>query len=113
MIWIVFTGKELFRKKTRKFAVMMEGRNVCLKIAGTDLGGRLGFFTTRWVEADGPEAASNTALNMVRQELARRRLENEPSDPPLLTVTEVNELKSFDEVIPPGEGFTFFPEENN
>ena len=94
---------------SRKFKVFLEGRNVL-----ADLGGerrRYGFYTTRFVEALREAEASHLAQRSVVEEFAAI-IQNEPADPPTITVEEVTELASFDGLPVPGTGASWFPEED-
>lgn len=106
-----------------KFVVMIEGRN-CLMIAPEPKGlkrlkkssrpipsERLGFFTTRCVEAVDAGAAKEVALDLVADELrGKKMIQNAAENPPTLTISEVRILEP-SESMPLGKGFTFFPEE--
>lgn len=72
---------------------------------------RLGFFTTRCVEAVNADAAGELALKLVADELRERKIiQNPASNPPTLTIAEVRNLAP-SELTPSTKGFSFFPEE--
>jgi hypothetical protein len=72
----------------------------------------LGFFTTRYIEADNPTIAENKARDLIINELDRVIL-NEPSDRPSMHVEKLEELRSFGDNPSPGAGFTWFLEESS
>ncbi len=91
---------------TKKYSVMLEGRNIYLNRGRIE---RMGFFTTRWVEAISKDEAEKMAVELVNQELeALGILRNSPEDPPTFVVEKVREVDSFGDFIVPGKGFTFF-----
>jgi hypothetical protein len=93
---------------TKKYSVMVEGKNIYLNRGHVE---RMGFFTTRWVEAISKGEAEKMAVEFVKQELqALNVLCNSPEDPPVFVVKKVREVDSFDDFIVPGKGFTFFQE---
>jgi len=67
-----------------------------------------GFYTTRYLKAKDEDDACNVALDLVRREIQLYAVSLENFE---LTVKEVVEVESFEGQFPPGEGFTFFPEE--
>jgi len=67
-----------------------------------------GFHTTRYLKAKDEDDACNVALDLVRREIQLYAVSLENFE---LTVKEVVEVESFEGQFPPGEGFTFFPEE--
>lgn len=88
---------------------MIEGSNVFLNHGNIE---RMGFFTTRWIEAKTGEDAEQMGLAHVRQELeSLSALCNSPADPPILSVVEVREVESFGDKIVPGKGFSLFKDE--
>jgi hypothetical protein len=70
---------------------------------------RMGFYTTRFVEAPDPAQAEYAAVDVLRKE---RKLEslNERDDPPRVFVDEVEEVSAAD-VPAVVQGFVFFPDE--
>ncbi len=94
-----------------RYRVMLNGKNFWMKV--DDEPQRLGFYTTRFVEAPNSDQARQHALRLVREDpkLAGMVL-NESSDPPMLSVGEIEEVESFEEFesVPPG--FTFYPDES-
>jgi hypothetical protein len=85
---------------------MVEGKNVYLDRGNVQ---RMGFFTTRWIEAFSEEGAANMAIDLVKQELrAVSGMRNDPSDPPIYTVEKIQEIDSFEGFNAPGRGFSFY-----
>lgn len=57
---------------------------------------RHGFLTFRFVEAADAKAAEIEAVAMVRNvERLRELVQNAPDDPPIMDVTEIEEMESF------------------
>jgi len=69
---------------------------------------RMGFFTTRFVEAKNPDEAELAAVDLLRSEGKLKPL-NDPSDSPRVFASEIEEIEESD--IPPVGGFAFFPDE--
>ena len=88
----------------------MRERNFWLKLEGEPQ--RLGFYTTRFVEARNSEAAEATAVQVVREDPKLQRTLNDRSDPPMIFAEEVSEVVERDPEYP-NTGYTFFPEEND
>ncbi|MCZ8133316.1 MAG: hypothetical protein O9284_18780 [Steroidobacteraceae bacterium] len=90
-----------------RYRVVLEGRNFWLTLDDTPA--RVGFYTTRCVEAAGPAEAEHAAIDLLRAEGQLAPL-NEPDDPPLVFVDEIEEVgpeEGSDEV----SGFAFFADE--
>ena len=105
---------EPVNSRAKKFEVFLEGTNVCLMIEGDPPNRRYGFYTTRWLEASDENAASETALRMVKLELDERKASGqEARDLPRIWVSEIFEVDTFKEIVAPGQGFTFFPVDDN
>jgi hypothetical protein len=96
----------------RSYRVLLEGRPVLLTDAETQEILRLGFFTTRWVRADSPDAACRKARELVVQALEAKGTKNPPDEPTVITVSEVVEVGWLERLRrASGIGFLFFPEE--
>lgn len=94
----------------RKYIVRLEGRNFLIQNLDTARPRKLGFFTTRLVEAPDSESAEVCAIDLARMELASLQVVlNDSADPPTIKVDEMWEVEQFDGE-PPGKGFTFYPE---
>jgi hypothetical protein len=92
----------------KKFEIMIEGKNFLIRI--DDEIRRVGFFTTRFVEANNAAAAEGRALDLVRDEL-RDRVLNERTNPPMMFIKRMDEVSSFGDRSVPGKGFSWYPED--
>lgn len=93
----------------KKYAVMIEGKNIYMNRGQV---ARMGFFTTRWIEAENPHEAEMIALRHVKTELEKFNvLCNTPDDPPDILIERIKEVSSFGENFVPGSGFTFYEDE--
>lgn len=89
---------------------MINGKNFHLK--RDEVSERLGFFTTRFVEASSIEEAELTAINLIKQDSwLRSATLNDKNDPPMLYVDEIAELSELPEK--QGFGFTFYPDRDD
>ncbi len=91
----------------KKYKVLIEGGNCLLHAQKSPQ--KYGFFTTRFIEAQDSSNAEKIAIDLIRGELLEKVL-NDPSDPPLLSLSEIREVESFDNHLVPGTGFTWYPE---
>lgn len=67
---------------------------------------RIGFYTTRWVEADSPETAEIMAVDVIRQDSYWKHLQSFTTAPlPTIYVEEIVEVKN---VTGPNKGYTFY-----
>jgi hypothetical protein len=94
----------------KKFRIFVRGENFLINLDGVNQ--KLGFYTTRFVEADDEEAAEYAVMDLLRSDpkLVKGVL-NEESDPPMMYAEEIEELQSFETFPIPAHGFTFYPEE--
>lgn len=92
----------------KKFKVTVEGVNFLVRVDTETT--KLGFFTTRFVEAQDEQEAENKTMDMLRVEL-ETLVQNDKSDSPIMFVEEIDELDSFGEFRVPGTGFTWYPDE--
>lgn len=93
-----------------KYKVMLNGRNFLISLEGTVQ--KLGFFTTRWVEANDPNEAELQAVALVKNDSdLRAAVKNEHADPPIIHLEEVVEVADFEGVQVPGAGYSFYAEE--
>ena len=90
--------------------VYLNGGNFWLKVEGEPK--RLGFYTTRYVEADNAGAAEKVAVQMLREEEKLQGVLNDPSDPPMIYAEDVSEVE-LGESIMPHVGYTFYLEEDD
>jgi hypothetical protein len=85
---------------------MVEGKNIVLRGREQE---KLGFFTTRWVEASNQQEAERLAIDFVNEELASLSAVGNPKDdPPKLVVEKIRKVDSFGDVPVPGKGFSFY-----
>ena len=72
---------------------------------------KYGFFTTRFVEATNADAAENAAVQMIRETQRLRDLvRNAPGDPPVMDVTGITAMESFDGIKNLEPGFAWYEE---
>ena len=92
----------------KNFRVFVRGQNFLINLDDRDQ--KVGFYTTRYVEAPNEEAAEYAVMDMLRGDpkLAKGVL-NDKSDPPVMFAEEVEEIDSFAGVKIPG--FAFYPDE--
>ena len=93
-----------------KFKVMLRGENFNVALDGPVA--KLGFYTTRFVEADTPDAAEQAAVDVVRQDSRLQGIvRNAPTDPPMIYLESLSEIPSFDGCPVPGAGYTWFSDD--
>lgn len=69
----------------------------------------MGFYTTRFVEAETPEKAEDLAVRQIRgDDKLRKAVINDKSDPPMIYAEEIEMLETFEGIKLPGTGYTFF-----
>jgi hypothetical protein len=95
----------------KKFRVMLEGRNF---LFNSDEGRKvMGFYTTRFVEAENPKEAENLSVELIKNDSKLKdSVLNERSDPPEIYLESIDELESFGGNSVPGNGYTFYPDED-
>jgi hypothetical protein len=92
-----------------RYQVEINGQNVLLEVDGRVA--KYGFFTTRFVEAVDRSAAENAAVGMIREtERLRDLVRNTSGDPPIMDVTQIVELESFDGIKNREPGFVWYEE---
>ena len=105
--WIGFYKDRMMRK----YRVVLNGVNFWLTL--DDQPQRLGFYTTRFVEADNVEMAENHAVQLIRDDPNLFPLVlNEQSDPPMVYVEDIEEIDSFEGAGELNTGYTFYPDED-
>ncbi len=88
----------------------MRGQNFLLNLDGKV--GKLGFYTTRFVEAKNDADAEDVAISTLRNDSTLRAdVLNDKSDAPMLFAEEIAELESFDGLNMPGTGFSFYADD--
>lgn len=94
----------------KKFRVFVRGENFLINL--DDVEQKLGFYTTRYVEARNKEAAEHVVMDMLRDDpKLTNGVLNDKSDPPMMYAEEVEEIDSFAALPLPGAGFAFYPDE--
>ncbi len=92
-----------------KYQVEINGQNFLIDMEGQIA--RYGFFTTRFVEARDTADAENVAVQMLRETQRLRDLvRNGPDDPPIMDVTTIIELESFEGIENLEPGFAWYVE---
>lgn len=89
-----------------KFRVLLHGTNLEVLRDGEVY--RLGFYATRYVDADGSESAKNAAIENIWQEEQIRLRINSASRPLLVDAEEVQVVKPEQGHATSGSGFTFY-----
>lgn len=93
----------------KKYKVLVRGQNFLLDLNGQVE--KVGFYTTRFVEAENEGQAEDNAISMLRADSKLCDVVLNPqSDTPMLFVEEITQLDSFEGVGVPGAGFTFYRE---
>ena len=87
---------------------MVEGANFLITF--DDEPTKVGFFTTRYVEAQDPREAEAKAMDMLKAELSDL-VENDMTDSPVMFLEDITELDSFFDSPTPGTGFSWFPDD--
>ena len=98
-------------RNSKKYKVLVRGENFLMNLDGKNQ--RLGFYTTRFVEAQNEEGAEEKAIALLRDDpKLRSSVLNDQSDAPVMFAEEIVELTSFDGLKMPGTGFVFYPKES-
>jgi hypothetical protein len=88
------------------FRVLVRGENFQMKLSGTV--GTFGFFATRFVEVESPEAVESAAVDVIRKDPELKgTVLNDMSNPPMVFVDEIKQV-SQSAVQKEIHGFTFF-----
>jgi hypothetical protein len=90
------------------YRVQLKGLNFWLKI--DDKPKRVGFFTTRFVEADDEDQAELKAVNLLGDDPKLHGALNERGDPPEIVIEEIDEVSAA-QVAPALQGYSFFIDE--
>jgi hypothetical protein len=90
-----------------KFSVVIEGKNFPARML-SDAASPVGFFATRFIEANDAKAAELTAVQMLKDEFMPLLGEPLPQDgTPTLHLDEISEVSEFP-AQPPGSGASWF-----
>lgn len=94
----------------KQYKVLVRGENFLINLDGVNQ--KVGFYTTRFVEAESEKEAEYAVMDMLRSdpELIQVVL-NEESALPVMFAEEIEELESFKGLPVAGAGFSFYPEE--
>jgi hypothetical protein len=97
-----------------RYRVLINGRNFLLRVTdGKDRIEKYGFYATRDVEAESFEGAELIAVDLIRNEEQIKEVTlNTASDPPMLFLEEIRELKPGEESIN-GSGYTYYREDED
>ena len=91
------------------YSVTIRGENFCLKLNGEPA--RLGFYTTRFVEAGSVREAEYAAIDLLRADDKLQDVLNDKDDPPMMFVEEIEEIETEEGEIPTQHGFAFYADE--
>jgi hypothetical protein len=93
----------------KKYKLFIRGQNFSINLDGEIK--KLGFYTTRFVEACDEREAEDLVIELLRQDSSLlETVKNDKSDLPMMHVERIEELDSFEGCFVPGAGFTFYPE---
>src|SRR5256885_8660896 len=90
------------------FRVQLKGVNFWLEIDKRPK--RVGFYTTRFVEADDEDQAEALAVQQLGDDPKLHGVLNERGDPPEIIIEEIDEIRP-DQVAPMLQGYSFFDDE--
>jgi hypothetical protein len=94
----------------KNYRVFVRGENFLINVDGCVK--KLGFYTTRFVEANDEREAEENAISILRKDPKLRGcILNKESDTPMLFVEEIEKVDSFDGLTLPGAGFSFYPDD--
>jgi hypothetical protein len=96
----------------QQYRVFINGKNFLVKFAGEAK--KLGFFTTRLVQAPDAKTAEETAVQMLRDRKALRDVVlNDRDDPPLMHVEKIDVALLCDEPERPQPGLVWYAEDGS
>ena len=91
----------------KKFSVLIHGRNFLIRLDKKIE--RLGFYTTRYVEAEDSALAEFKAVELIQNDKElNQNVINTSENPPMLYAEEISEIESFGDINPPGGGYSFY-----
>jgi hypothetical protein len=93
------------------YRVKLAGENFRLNFEGKVM--KLGFFTTRLVEASDKPHAELNAVQLIREDHKLEGVLNERADPPMIYCEGIEEIEPLDLASVVQLGFTFYPEETD
>ena len=91
------------------YRVELAGENFRLTMEGRVM--KLGFLTTRLVEAKDEAQAELRAVQLIREDQKLAGVLNERADPPVIHCESIEKVAPFDPASVVQLGFTFYPEE--
>jgi len=93
-----------------KYKISIEGKNCFVSIDSKPT--RSGFFATRFIEASEKSEASKLALQLINIQLQDVILNKNYSEIKLI-VDSVEQIDFYDNMLIPGEGFSWYVDEDN
>jgi hypothetical protein len=91
------------------YRVKLAGENFRLTLEGKVM--KVGFLTTRLVEAQDERQAELNAVQLIREDQKLVGVLNDRADPPMIYCEGIETIAPFDPASMVQLGFTFFPEE--
>jgi hypothetical protein len=98
----------MLARRMPHFRVQLKGQNFWLKI--DDRPKRVGFFTTRFVEAGDEDRAERKAVELLSEDPRLHGALNERGDPPEIIIEGIDQI-SADQVAPALQGYSFFDDD--
>jgi len=93
-----------------KYRVLIQGQNFLINLDGANK--KLGFYTTRYVEADNVKDAEHKSIELIRNDQSlKQTVLNSKDDLPMIYIDETTEIESFDGVDMTEIGFAWYPNE--
>lgn len=90
-----------------KYRVVIHGQNYLIKL--DDMIEKMGFYATRYVEAENEGLAESKAVALIQcDDKLRQVVRDAPDNPPVLHAEEILELANFEGVNPPGAEYSFY-----
>ena len=91
----------------KKYSVLIHGSNFLIRLDGKIE--RMGFYTTRYVEAEDTALADFKAVELIQNDdELNQSVFNTPDNPPVLYSEEITELETFKGINVPGGGYSFY-----
>lgn len=93
-----------------EWRVLLNGSNFLMEFEGRPT--KLGWFTTRYVEAEDEHSAEVAAVALIRRDPKLSGVLNAPSDPPLILLDEIEE-SPFVDAERDDAGFAFYVDDDS
>lgn len=91
------------------YKVLIDGRNLLVRIEGKKQ--KVGFYTTRIVEARNSNEAGKVVIDLILQDsLMKNDLLNEPNDTPIINADKVEQIYDLSRLNEKPPGFVFYLE---